>query len=82
MADLKVRVFKQNREQPATTVTIPAGVVKIASNFVPRKAVTALKEQGINLDELVRLSETPEARGTLVEIEDHEKNERIVISLE
>ena len=82
MADLKIRVFKGNEQQPATTVTIPGGILKIASNLIPNKAVAALKEQGIDLDEIVRLSEAPDARGKLVEVEDHKKNERVVISLE
>ncbi len=82
MSDLKVRVFKGNEQKPATTVTVPGGILKIASNLIPNKAVTALKEQGIDLDEIVRLSEAPDATGKLVEVEDHEKNERVVISLE
>ncbi len=82
MADLKIRVFKGNEQEPATTVTIPGGVLRIASNLVPHKAGAALKEQGIDLDEIVRLSEMPDAKGKLVEVEDHKKNERVVISLE
>jgi hypothetical protein len=82
MADLKVRVFKGNDAQPATTVTIPGGVLKIARNLVPQPAMAALRDQGIDLDEVVRLSEAPEAKGKLVEIEDHKKDERVVISLE
>ena len=82
MSDLKIRVFKGGGMQPATTVTIPGGVLKIARNLVPHRAVAALKDQGIDLDELVRLSELPEAKGKVVEVEDHQKNERVVISLE
>ena len=82
MADVKIRVFKGNARDPATTVTIPGGVLKIASKLIPRQALAALKDQGIELEEIVRLSENPEAHGKLVEVEDHEKNERIVISLE
>jgi hypothetical protein len=82
MPDLKIRVFKGGRSDPATTVSIPGNVLKIASNLMPAKATAALKEQGIDLDELVRLSENPEATGNLVEIDNHEKNERITISLE
>jgi hypothetical protein len=82
MSDLKVRVFKGNQQKPATTVTVPGGILKIASNLIPNKAVAALKEQGMDLDEIVRLSEAPDATGKLVEVEDHEKNERVVISLE
>jgi hypothetical protein len=82
MADLKVRVFKGNDQQPSTTVTIPGGVLKIARNLVPHKAVAALRDQGIDLDEIVRLSEGPDAKGKLVEVEDHDKNERVIISFD
>ena len=82
MADLKIRVFKGDERDLATTVTIPGGVLKIASNFIPHKAVAALKEEGIDLEEIIKLSENPEAHGNLVEVEDHRKNERVVISLE
>jgi len=82
MADLKIRVFKGAEEDLATTVTIPGGVLKIASNLIPNRAATALKDEGIDLEEIVRLSENPDAHGKLVEIEDHKKNERVVISLE
>ena len=82
MADLKIRVFKKGKSDPDTTVTIPGGVLKIASKLIPKKAMTALQEEGIDLEEILRLSENPEAHGTLVEVEDHKKAERIVIALE
>ena len=82
MADLKIRVFKGDGERPETTVTIPGRVLRIASSLVPRKVAVSLEEKGINLDEIVRLSENPEVHGHLVEIEEHQKNERVVISLE
>jgi hypothetical protein len=76
MADLKIRVFKGGDDQPATTVTIPGGVLRIAASFIPARAVAALNA------EIARLSESPDAKGTLAEIEDHEKGEKVVISLE
>ncbi len=82
MADLKIRVLKGMEERPATTVTIPGGLLKIASRLIPNRAAAALRDEGIDMDELVRLSEDPEARGTLVEIEDHEKSQKVIVSLE
>lgn len=82
MSDLKVRVFRNGEDDPSTTVTIPGGVLRIAFNLVPSKAAEALKQEGIDLDEIVKLSENPDARGKLVEVEDHRKNERVVVSLE
>ena len=82
MSDLKIRVFKNGGGMPSTTVTIPGGVLKIAARLIPKRAAAKLEEEGIDLDELVRLSENPDAHGTLVTIEDHDKGEQIVISLE
>jgi len=82
MANLKIRIFKGDDSEPETTVTVPGGVLKIASKLIPGKAMDALHKEGIDLEEIVRLSENPEAHGTLIEVEDHRKNERVVISLE
>ena len=82
MADLKIRVFKGGEAKPETTVTIPGGVLNIASSLIPKQAVAALQDKGIDVDELIKMSTNPEAQGTLVEIEEHKKGEKVVISLE
>lgn len=82
MADLKIRVFKGGKTEPETTITIPGGVLKVASKLVPKQAATALQDKGIDLDELIKLSQNPDVCGTLVEIEEHMKNEKVVIALE
>jgi len=82
VADLKIRVFKGDGAEPATTVTVPGGVLKVASKLIPKQAASVLQEKGIDLDEIIRLSDDPDARGTLVEVEEHEKSERVVIALE
>lgn len=82
MATLKVRVFKNGEEQPVTTVTIPGGVLKVAAKLIPKQAYDTLREQGIDLDEIIRLATTPGQSGTLVEVEDHKKGERVVVSVE
>jgi len=82
MADLKIRVFKAGESEPETTVTIPATVLKIASKLIPKTAAADLQDKGIDVDEIISLSANPEAHGTLVEVEDHKKNERIIVALE
>lgn len=82
MVDLKIRVLKGKESTPQKTVTVPGSVLKIASKLIPKQAMDALHEEGIDLNEIIKLSENPDARGTLVEIEDHKKNKRIVIALE
>lgn len=82
MADLKIRIYKAGAEKPKTTVTIPGSVMNIASRLIPRRAADALQEKGIDINEIVSLSDNPDARGTLVEIEEHDSKEKIVIALE
>jgi hypothetical protein len=82
MSDLKVRVYKEGHSDPSTTVTIPGGILKIAAKLIPRRALAAMEEEGIDVEEIVRLSENPEAVGELARIEDHEKGERVVLALE
>ena len=82
MANLKIRVFKAGEANPETTCTIPTGILKIASKLIPKQAAAALLEKGIDLDEIIRLSANPGAHGTLLEVEDHKKHDRVVIALE
>ena len=82
MADLKIRVFKSGGTAPATTVTVPVGMLKIASSLIPQQAVKELHAQGIDIAEIIRISKNPDALGTIIEVEDHEKNERVVIAFE
>lgn len=82
MADLKIRIFKHGKTQPDTTITIPGRVLEVATKLIPKKATKVLQDKGINLDELIKLSKTSEINGTIVEIEDHKKDEIIIIALE
>ena len=82
MANLRIRVYKAGEAQPETTVTIPGGVIQAAARLIPKTAVESLRDKGIDLDEIVRLATTPGQSGTLVEVEDHKKGEKVVVSVE
>jgi hypothetical protein len=82
MAKLKIQVYKGAATEPSTTVSIPVRVLKIASSLMPRQAAAELEAQGIDLDAVIAASEHPDAHGLLAEIEDHQKDQRILISVE
>ena len=82
MRSLKIKIFKGDETNPETTCTIPTAVLKVAFKLVPKQAMAALREKGIELEEIITLSSNPEVHGTLLEVEDHKKNERVVIILE
>ncbi len=79
---MKIRIFKNNGTTPDTTATIPLAIVKVAAKLIPRKALSVLDDLGINLDQLIEISKSEDALGTLAEIEEHKKNRKIVISIE
>ena len=82
MPNLKIRIFRKAEAKPETTITIPGNILKVASKIIPHRLAKILQDKGIDIDEIIRLSENPEVKGTLVEIEEHKKNEKVVIALE
>ena len=82
MLKLKIRIFKNNDDKPDTTMTVPLGIIKVASRLVPRKAVKILDDLGIDFDQIIEISKTEEPLGILAEIEEHRKHRKIIISVE
>ncbi|MFC1515466.1 hypothetical protein ACFL7E_01760 [Thermodesulfobacteriota bacterium] len=82
MASLKIRTYKNGGTAPDTTISIPLKIVRLASRLVPSKTSAALLEKGIDVKLIAELVRNEEVRGTLVEIEEHKKNEKIIISVE
>ena len=68
---VKIREFKGGETEPERTITIPLAILKIASKLMPKQIAVSLEENGIDLNEIVELSEKSGIRGTLVEIEEH-----------
>ncbi len=80
MTSIKIRIYQKAAKKPETTITIPLDVFRVASKLIPKKASTALEKEGIDLNEIVKLSKNKEVRGTLIEIEN--PDQRIVVSIE
>ncbi len=80
MQRLKIETYDTATMTLKTTVTLPLNVLKLASRLASKKIVAALKESGIELDELIALASRPELEGPLVEIEHHRNSEKIVVS--
>tara|TARA_B100000902_G_C26666505_1_gene600977 strand:- start:209 stop:460 length:252 start_codon:yes stop_codon:yes gene_type:complete len=82
MKKLCIKKYDQGTEKPLTTVSIPLGVIKIVKSLIPKKAKEQLEKEGINIQEIIKLSESPDFTGIVLEVDNHEKNEKVVISLE
>lgn len=82
MGGLKIRIFKDGAGEPETTITIPLVILRFATKLMPKQAVSAIEEYGIDLNQIVELSQHKDVHGTLVEIDRHKKNEKVVIAIE
>ena len=82
MADLKIRVYKGAATDPSTPVQPPVRVLRIAKSLIPGQATRELEEQGIDVEAIIAAAENPEAQGVLAEVQDHEQDQRTVISVE
>ena len=82
MKKLCIKKYDQGTEKPLTTVSIPLAVIKIVKSLIPKKAKEQLEKEGINIQEIIKLSESPDFTGIVLEVDNHEKNEKVVISLE
>jgi len=82
MTKLCIKKFEKDNEKPLTTVSIPLAVLKIVKSLIPKKAKEELQKEGIDIQEIIKLSDSPDFTGTVLEIDNHEKNEKIIISLE
>jgi hypothetical protein len=82
MKGLKIRVFKDGSTQPDTTLTIPIAILRFAKKLMPKQVSGMLQDHGIDLDQIVELSQQEDVQGTIVEIERHRKKEKVIISVE
>jgi len=82
MAKLKIRIYNSDEADPKTTISVPLVMLRFASRFIPQKLRDSLAGKGIDVEVIAELAKSEEIRGTLVEIEEHRKNEKIAVSIE
>ena len=82
MAKLCIKKYENGNEKPLKTISIPLAVLKIVKNLIPKKVKDELQKEGIDIQEIIKLSESPNFNGTILEVENHVKNEKVIISLE
>jgi hypothetical protein len=78
MTKIKIEVFEGGT--PSATITVPVWVVRSAAKLLPKIAGKELREQ-IDIEQVIELTKNPQAKGVVVEIEDHKENQRVVVSI-
>jgi hypothetical protein len=77
---LKIRVFKGDSSRPSVNVNVPFSLARWAMKFAPENSKARMGDREIRLDELGSLLD--KGLGEVITVEDHDKNERIEISVE
>jgi hypothetical protein len=82
MPSLKIRIYTSDKKNPKTTISVPLAILKIALKLIPKKIISLLADKGIDIAEILQIALEDDIRGILAEIEEHQKNEIIIISVE
>ena len=78
MPRLKIEVFEDGA--PSATITIPSWLVLARRKYLPKIAGKPLQHR-VDLEQIIALASEPGANGVILDIEDHEDNDRIIISI-
>jgi hypothetical protein len=82
MPSVKITTYKAGEIEPEVTISIPSNVFRIAKKLIPKTAYEALEKEGVDLSGIDELIRSGESIGVILEVEDHKKNEKTVISIE
>jgi len=82
MKSIKIREFKIGSDTPEKTVTIPLTIFKIVAKIMPKKALDALQQNDIDIEEIQKVADNPDIQGIILEVEEHTKGVRTIISIE
>ena len=82
MPSVKITTYKVGEINPEVTISIPSKIFKIAKELIPNSLYKDLEKEGIDLSGIDELIGSGESLGVILEVEDHRKNEKTVISIE
>ena len=82
ITNIAIREFETGSASPIRTIHIPVKVFSIASSLVPRRIREEMVKEGFDLDGILEAAREIRSPVTLVEVEEHQKGRKIVISLE
>ena len=82
MPSVKITIYKDDEIKPEVTISIPSNVFKIAKQLIPKTAYESLEKEGVDLSGIDELISSGESLGVILEVEDHKKNQKVVISIE
>ena len=82
VTSLLIREFDAQDATPKRTIRIPVKVFTVAATLLPRRVREELAKEGIDLDGIRQAAAEIRSPVTLIEVDDHEKQRRIVVSLE
>ena len=82
MPSVKITTYKVGEINPEVTISIPSKIFKIAKKLIPNSLYKDLEKEGVDLSGIEELIGSGESLGVILEVEDHRKNEKTVISIE
>ncbi len=78
MAKIKIDVLEGGK--PSATITVPLWLARGATGLLTKAAGDKLCDQ-VDIAQVLRAAESPEAHGVILEVEDHEGGDKVSISI-
>jgi hypothetical protein len=78
MPKVKIEVYEDGA--PSATISVPIWMARGAASLLPQTARQRL-EQHVELEQIAELLINPATRGKLIEVEDHNRGDRVIISI-
>jgi hypothetical protein len=82
ITSVAIREFDPGSATPIRTIRVPVKVFTLASALVPRRVRDELAKEGFDLEGILQAAREIRSPVTLVEVEEHQKGRKIVVSLE
>ena len=79
---LTIQIFEQDLEKPKFRIRSPLAVLYVAKNFLPEHIRKDLKENNIDIHQIIESIEANDVSGRIVDMTNLEKRKRIVIDIE
>lgn len=77
-----IRTFDNDADEAAQTISVPLSILSSAIKLVPAGLRARLLEEGVDVDEIVRLANEEDITGTIARIEDNRIGQTIVVAIE
>ena len=79
---LVIKQYSTAPKKPIKTITIPLSALKRFASLIPLKVKEELEKEGIDLQNIIKISESTKVKGELLALENHPDGQITTLSID